>query len=54
MKIKDILKETQPKAYSKLKKKRHSKEELTEKDIKDLMDHSYYKRGPNGAIRQVR
>ena len=53
MRIQDILKNNQPKTYSKLNK--HSKEEkLTEKDIKELMSHSSYRRGSGGAIRQVR
>lgn len=62
MRIEDILKENQPTEYKKLKdkpKKReklsHAKanEELTERDIKELMSHSSYKR-KNGYIRQVR
>lgn len=55
MKIKDIVKRTQPDTYSKLKpnKKRHSKERLTERDYEELMKHSSYKR-TGGAIRQVR
>lgn len=51
MRIKDIIKTNQPKTYSKLK---HSDEKLTEKEIKDLMSHSSYKRCSGGAIRQVR
>lgn len=56
VKVGEILKETQLKTYGKLidYKIKHSKEKLTEKDIMELMDHSSYKRGPNGAIRQVR
>lgn len=56
MKVGEILKETQLKTYGKLidYKIKNSKERLTEKDIMELMDHSSYKRGPNGAIRQVR
>lgn len=56
MKIKEIVKETQPKTYSKLKshKKKHSKKELTDKDYEELMKHSSYKRGSGGAIRQVK
>ena len=30
------------------------KTKLTEKEIKELMGHSSYKRGTGGAIRQVR
>lgn len=55
IKVKDIIEETQPDTYSKLKpnKKRHSKEKLTERDYEELMRHSSYKR-TGGAIRQVR
>ena len=56
MKVKDIIEETQPDTYSKLKpnKKRHSKKEkLTKRDCEELMKHSSYKR-ISGAIRQVR
>lgn len=52
MRIRDILKINQPRAYSKLERK--IKEELTEKDIKVLMSHSSYRRGSGGAIKQVR
>jgi hypothetical protein len=53
VRIKDIIKQNQPREYSKLEK--HSKDEkLTEKDIKKLMGHSSYKRGPGGAIKQIR
>lgn len=53
MVIGEIIKETQPDIYSKLVKKKLSKEKLTEKDIKELMGHSSFKR-TGGAIRQVR
>lgn len=56
MKVKDIIEETQPDTYSKLKpnKKRHSKKEkLTKRDYEELMKHSSYKR-TGGAIRQVK
>ena len=54
MKIKEIIKNNQPEVFSKLKEsKKHSKE-FTEKDLKELMGHSSYKRGTGGAIRQVR
>lgn len=43
------LKRKQPGGNS----KQHSKKELTEKEVKELMRHSSYKRGP-GGIRQVR
>ncbi|MDB1943729.1 hypothetical protein PMY73_07105 [Clostridium tertium] len=51
MRIKDILKEKQPVTYSKLHS--NKEEKLTEKDLKELMSHSSYKRC-SGAIRQVR
>ena len=56
IKVIDIIKETQPDTYSKLKpnKKRHSKKEkLTKRDYEELMRHSSYRR-TGGAIRQVR
>lgn len=56
IKVKDIIKETQPDTYSKLKanKKRHyKKEKLAKRDYEELMKHSSYKR-TGGAIRQVR
>lgn len=34
--------------------KQHSSEKLTEKEIKELMRHSSYKRGHGGSIRQVK
>jgi len=55
--IREILKEAQPESYLKLVKKKHSKKKpkkLTEKELKELMGHSSYKRGAGGAIRQVR
>ncbi|WP_404988421.1 hypothetical protein [Clostridium culturomicium] len=59
MNLGKIIKEAQPKVYSKLKEKRERKKrskevKFTEKDIKELMSHSSYKRGSGGAIRQVR
>ena len=57
MKIREILKEAQPGYYEKLVNKRLPKkksEKLTEKEIKELMGHSAYKRGAGGAIRQVK
>ena len=56
MTIGEIIKETQPDVYSKLTQanKLSKKDRLTEKDIKELMGHSSYKRGTGGAIRQVR
>lgn len=52
MTIREILKEAQPESYLKLVKKKPKK--LTEKELKELMGHSSYKRGAGGAIRQVR
>ena len=56
MTIREILKEAQPDYYIKLVKKHSNKkpEKLTEKEIKELMGHSAYKRGAGGAIRQVK
>ncbi|MGG7142469.1 hypothetical protein ACQPVP_03285 [Clostridium nigeriense] len=56
MRINDILKESQSKEYKELKSiiKKNSKEKLSERDLKDLMSHSSYKRGKHGAIKQVR
>lgn len=56
IKVREIIKETQPDTYSRLKdnKKRHSKKEkLTKRDCEELMKHSSYKR-TGGAIRQIR
>lgn len=64
MKIGNIIKENQPDMYQKLQHKRNSKykkkkerkpreESLSFSDIQYLMGHSSYKRGRNGAIRQV-
>ncbi|MGU9052026.1 hypothetical protein ACV3XU_10565 [Clostridium perfringens] len=50
MRIKDIIKETQPKELKKLDKLR-KKDELSE--IRELMSNRVYKR-KNGALRQVR
>lgn len=57
------MKGTQPEIYETLKnkgknnkrrnKKRiHKKEKLNERDIKELMAHSSYRRGSGGALRQ--
>ena len=56
MTIRVILKEAQPDYYRKLVKNHSNKkpEKLTEKELKELMGHSSYKRGAGGAIRQVR
>ena len=64
MEIREILKRTQPELYEKLnkrdrnnkrssKKRKENKVNLNEKDIKELMDHSSYRRY-SGAIRQIR
>lgn len=53
MRIGDIIREKQPRTCSKLHSMRKV-EKLTEKDIKELMSHSSYKRSSSGAIRQVR
>lgn len=52
MRIKDIIKETQPKELKKLDKLR-KKDDLSESEIKELMSNRVYKR-KNGALRQVR
>lgn len=54
MRIKDIIKETQPKELKKLDKLR-KKDELSESEseIRELMSNRVYKR-KNGALRQVR
>ena len=51
-----FIKENQPESYKKLRDiaSRSKKENLTEKDIKELMHHSSYKRSRRGAIKQVR
>ncbi|WP_283714766.1 hypothetical protein [Clostridium perfringens] len=52
MRIKDIIKETQPKELKKLDKL-GKKDELSESEIRELMSNRVYKR-KNGALRQVR
>ena len=56
MNIGTFIKENQPESYKKLRDivSRSKKENLTEKDIKELMHHSSYRRGSRGAIKQVR
>lgn len=56
MSIGRIIKENYPKSYEKLSKIRseNKNKNLTEKDIKELMHHSSYKRSRRGAIKQVR
>lgn len=55
MKINEIVgKEVERKIYNKVKKDKSKKEKLSEKDILELMGHSYHRRGPHGAIRQVK
>ncbi|HII4425000.1 TPA: hypothetical protein ACY4RS_000331 [Clostridium perfringens] len=52
MRIKDIIKETQPKELKKLDKF-GKKDELSESEIRELMSNRVYKR-KNGALRRVR
>ena len=55
MSIGRVLKENQPDSYKKLNKIRNdNKEKLSEKDLRELMHHSSYRRGSRGAIKQVR
>lgn len=57
MRIKDILKNSNFEKYKKLKAMATQKNKigkLSEKDLKELMSHSSYRRGKNGAIKQVR
>lgn len=54
MKIKEIIKNNQPEVPSKLKKNKKHSEKFTEKELKELMSHSSYRRGTGGAIRQTR
>lgn len=55
MSIGRIIKENQPDNYEKLNGiRRKKKETLSEKDLKELMYHSSYRRGSQGAIKQVR
>lgn len=50
-----VLKENQPDSYKKLNKIRNdNKEKLSEKDLRELMHHSSYRRSRRGAIKQVR
>ena len=56
MNIGRLIQENNPKSYEKLRKIRseNKKENLTERDIKELMHHSSYRRSRRGAIKQVR
>ena len=54
MNIGTFIKENQPDSYKKLKNMKSENKNLTEKDIKELMHHSSYKRSRRGAIKQVR
>ena len=56
MEIGIIIKESCPERHERLRKIRgeNKKENLTEKDIKELMHHSSYRRSRRGAIKQVR
>lgn len=51
MKIREIVKEKQPKEFNKMNKLRNKK--FNENELKDLMSHSSYKR-KNGALRQIK
>jgi len=55
MRVKDVLKETDVGNYNKLMKMKDKKnnDKLSERDIKELMSHSCYKRH-KGAIKQVK
>lgn len=54
MSIGRIIKEKQPHNYEKLNNiRRKKKENLSEKDLKELMHHSSYRRSRRGAIKQV-
>lgn len=56
MNIGEIIKVNNPKSYKKLRKirRKNKNENLTERDIKELMHHSSYRRSRRGAIKQVR
>lgn len=56
MSIGRIIKENYPESYERLRKikSENKRENLTEKDIKELMHHSSYRRSRRGAIKQVR
>lgn len=54
VKIKEIIKNNQPEVLSKLKKNKKHSEKFTEKELKELMSHSSYRRVTGGAIRQMR
>lgn len=55
MRVKDVLKENDIGNYNKLMKIKSKKknEKLSERDIRELMSHSSYKRH-KGAIKQVK
>lgn len=54
MRVKDILKERDPKLYERLESiKKKKKEKLSERDIEELMSHSSYRRH-KGAMKQVK
>lgn len=55
MSIGRIIKENQPDNYEKLNWIRNKKKEnLSERDLNELMHHSSYRRSRRGAIKQVR
>lgn len=54
MKVAEILIEKQPKEYKELNKKnKEKKEHFSERDIRELMSHSAYKRCGR-AIKQIK
>jgi hypothetical protein len=55
MRVKDVLKEKDVDNYNRLMKMKNKKknEKLSERDIRELMSHSSYKRH-KGAIKQVK
>ena len=55
MSIGRVIKENQLDSYKKLNKIRNdNRKKLSEREIKELMHHSSYRRGSRGAIKQVR
>lgn len=55
MRVKDVLRENDVEKYNKLMKIKDKKnsEKLSERELKELMSHSSYKRH-KGALKQVR
>lgn len=56
MNIGRIIKENYSERYERLReiRSKNKKENLTEKDIRELRHHSSYRRSRRGAIKQVR